>query len=229
MPNYVRNIIQMKGIASLPLFSENTDGKKNFDFNKLIPMPESLKVECGSMTEESIIYYLTDRLTLSLEELDEEKAGLVKALVHNMFDQHWPQTVYGRLQKDQQNMSQGDKNRMFKSGIKYIENYQKYGAVSWYEWCNREWGTKWNAGDTEIIGEDKVIFDTAWDNPEPVILKLAEMYPQAKIEHWWADEDVGSNTGYHCIEGGTIVTQTPESGSAEALGFYSLCWGYVPE
>lgn len=229
MPNYVRNIIQMKGIASLPLFTENAGGEKDFDFNKLIPMPESLNVECGSRTEECILYYLTDRLALSMEDLDEEKAGLVKTLIRNMFNPDWPQSLFERLQKRVPDMSQQEQDEMYQHGIQYVENYRKYGAVTWYEWCNREWGTKWNAGDTEIIGEDTVIFETAWDNPEPVILKLAEMYPQAKIEHWWADEDVGSNTGYHCIEGDTIVTQTPENGSDEALGFYSLCWGYVPE
>ena len=39
MPNYVRNRVVMEGIANLPLFRE-VDGKKHFDFNKLIPMPE---------------------------------------------------------------------------------------------------------------------------------------------------------------------------------------------
>jgi hypothetical protein len=38
MPNYVRNIVKMKGIADLPLYNERP-GEKYFDFQKLIPMP----------------------------------------------------------------------------------------------------------------------------------------------------------------------------------------------
>lgn len=50
-----------------------------------------------------------------------------------------------------------------------------------YEWCIQNWGTKWNAGDTDIItiGEYEAIFkfDTAWSPPIPVISKLSEMFP----------------------------------------------------
>src|SRR5699024_1215714 len=39
MPNYVKNRVVMEGIADLPLFRE-VDGKKHFDFNRLIPIPK---------------------------------------------------------------------------------------------------------------------------------------------------------------------------------------------
>lgn len=47
MANHVRNIVKMKGIASLPLFSK--EGALVFDFNKLIPMTEPLNPKAGSM------------------------------------------------------------------------------------------------------------------------------------------------------------------------------------
>ena len=37
MPNYVRNILKMEGIAELPLFNV-AQGEKYFDFNLLIPI-----------------------------------------------------------------------------------------------------------------------------------------------------------------------------------------------
>lgn len=43
MPNYVKNRVVMEGIADLPLFIE-VDGKKHFDFNRLIPMPKELEM-----------------------------------------------------------------------------------------------------------------------------------------------------------------------------------------
>lgn len=53
MPNHVRNKVKMTGIANLPLFTTKTDEYTKeqftfFDFNKLIPMPESLNIESGS-------------------------------------------------------------------------------------------------------------------------------------------------------------------------------------
>ena len=61
------------------------------------------------------------------------------------------------------------------------------------------------AYSNEQKAEDTIIFETAWSNPEPVMLKLSEMYPEATIEHWWADEDMGSNDGYRVYRGGEIV------------------------
>lgn len=47
MPNHVANVIKMEGIKNLLLFSADDDGKQYLDFNKLIPMPESLNIESG--------------------------------------------------------------------------------------------------------------------------------------------------------------------------------------
>jgi len=54
MPNHVKNIVKMEGITKLPLFKTEYDEYEKrdvvcFDFNKIIPMPESLNVESGSM------------------------------------------------------------------------------------------------------------------------------------------------------------------------------------
>ena len=53
MANFVQNVIQMEGISSLPLFTER-NGSLEFDFNKLLPMPESLDVEAGSLENVAI-------------------------------------------------------------------------------------------------------------------------------------------------------------------------------
>ena len=64
--------------------------------------------------------------------------------------------------------------------------------------CGRE-----EVAKNEMCIRDR--FETAWSNPEPIMLKLSEMYPEATIEHWWADEDMGSNDGYRVYRGGKIV------------------------
>lgn len=56
---------------------------------------------------------------------------------------------------------------------------------SWYSWNNRNWGTKWDASDAELVAEesngDNLVlyykFETAWSYPEAVITKLSEQYP----------------------------------------------------
>ena len=52
-----------------------------------------------------------------------------------------------------------------------------------YEWCVENWGTKWNAGDVNIIEKEEytalVSFRTAWRPPLPVMDKLAAMFPDA--------------------------------------------------
>lgn len=51
------------------------------------------------------------------------------------------------------------------------------------------------------------------------------MYPSARIEHWWADEDAGCNTGYVVYEhdkeyGGPAINE-----SHEAYEIYIFCRG----
>jgi hypothetical protein len=71
------------------------------------------------------------------------------------------------------------------------EERKQHGNNNWYDWSIANWGTKWNAGNTQLYS-DKIrvnkgvavlefSFDTAWDLPEPVYVKLAEMYPDLSI------------------------------------------------
>lgn len=223
MPNYVRNLVKMEGITDLPLFLE-VDGKKRFDFNKLIHMPEELNVEDGSMTDMCIVYFLTERCSIPIYQLGKKETELVNALVSNMFSSDWPAEVFRRMSEQMRDASEEKKEAAYEGGRRYVSNYEKYGCTTWYGWCNRNWGTKWNACDTEILDKDTIMFDTAWSNPEPVMEKLGEMYPNIKIEHWWADEDVGHNTGHRVmLNGGSDVRCY--DGDGDAYSIYTKLWG----
>jgi hypothetical protein len=54
-----------------------------------------------------------------------------------------------------------------------------------YEWCYKNWGTKWNAYRVEMVLREEyqaiIKFETAWSPPFPVIAKLAEMFPHGKF------------------------------------------------
>lgn len=51
--------------------------------------------------------------------------------------------------------------------------------LDWYDWRCKNWGTKWNAYDQDLIGVSynciELKFDTAWAPPMPIIEKLREM------------------------------------------------------
>jgi hypothetical protein len=70
---------------------------------------------------------------------------------------------------------------------KYREELNKkyFGYAGWYEFCNNEWGTKWDVGHDSALGEYltpdsarhpiTVQFDSAWSPPLEAYQKLYDM------------------------------------------------------
>ena len=78
------------------------------------------------------------------------------------------------------------------------EERNKYGKNNWYDWSLYNWGTKWNAYNSNFDADNNAIeFDTAWSCPISVLNKLAEMCHEHNIsfDGKWADEDCGFNVG----------------------------------
>ena len=94
----------------------------------------------------------------------------------------------------------------------------------WYYWRYEHWGTKWNSKELLVLDDDTIAFNTAWSNPEPIIYELARRYPDRTIDHWWADEDMGTNTGHRRWENGEWLEELYEDHSQEALDTFSACW-----
>lgn len=206
MPNHVKNIVKMEGITKLPLFTVE-QGEECFDFNKIIPMPESLSIEAGSLEDIAV--------EAVMRKLSQSRYSFNRKNYCKMSNEDFQRRISGR-----------NEDELAKIGLQYISNKVLYGVTTWYDWCCDNWGTKWNAYSNEQCDKDTISFETAWSNPEPVMLKLSEMYPEAVIEHWWADEDLGSNDGYRAYQGGKIIEgDYCESCSNEAYEIYIKCWG----
>lgn len=185
MPNITTNTVKMEGICHLPLY----DDKGNFDFNRILPMPPSLDIECGSVTDHAIVCYLTEKGTVPVDDLDYKKIGLIIKLIKSYLGNSLDMAK--EISTDINKISStGKKNDLYEKGKIYVDNYLNYGATTWYDWCCQNWGTKWNAGNTEAFGNDAVTFEPAWCSPEPVIKKLSEMYPETRIDVTAYDEDV---------------------------------------
>lgn len=215
MPNHVKNIVKMSAITTLPIFTEKEGYDKKMvmalDFGKIIPMPESLDVVSGTIENVAIEAAIRKAATAVKQEI------MRPIIIPGMLDSEYKKSV---------NRSGKTEDELSKLGLQYIQNLVLHGSATWYNWCVKHWGTKWNAYENEQIDADTITFETAWSAPEPVIAQLAKMYPDIEIEHWWADEDMGANTGYTKYINGELVNSIyHDTCSNSAYETYILCWG----
>ena len=198
MPNHITNILKFKGDseqvhAMLDKIKSDELGFGSIDFNKIIPMPESLNIEAGSRTDEAL-YVCMMALNpaapdMGVPKLSSEEYQKLAGIVGRSKGEQF-------MTLDAQRISRASKytplSDVIAMGQVVISNFLQYGCGDWYGWCNRNWGTKWNAYDIHFDQESQSIhFLTAWDTPMPVIDKLSQMFPEVEIDLQWADEDIG--------------------------------------
>ena len=213
MPNHIKNIISITAKldrvnAILSEIQNDERGIGSLDFNKLIPMPESLNIESGSRTNKGIALYrefLTESLALAAENLINGVSEKQESKsVQNLCDK------YAELTKD-------DPEVMI-LGKQACYNIEKYGCPTWYEWSNTAWDTKWNAYDFgEYSGGSAISFSTAWSSVPKILTVLSEKYPDVQFDYSWADEDIGYNVGKSTYQNGEVTdSYMPVGGSREA-------------
>ena len=75
---------------------------------------------------------------------------------------------------------------------------KEYGYDNWYDWCNNNWGTKWDT-DAECDHVEsncfECEFETAWSPAEGIYYALREQYPDVEIS-WFYDEPGMQTAGY---------------------------------
>jgi hypothetical protein len=62
---------------------------------------------------------------------------------------------------------------------------------NWYSWNNANWGTKWDASNTETYREDKVLvlnFDTAWSPVDGLVRLLSLQFRHLSFEYRYEEE-----------------------------------------
>ena len=227
MSNWVRNIVHMKGIARLPLFTKEEDEENcytNFDFEKIIPLPDKLRRFLSGRVDECIVYYLTERCTLPIRKLPSDKAELLEKLVTNpVANLSCPEEVFHQVMARAFDSFGKEREAWYQNGKTYISNIKLYGVPDRKEWCEKHWGSWRGTINTAIIDADTISFDTVQTNPAPILLKLAEQHPDIEIEHWWAGDDKGNNTGYRKLCAGKILEEYDLDKTVLAL--YAKCWG----
>lgn len=217
MPNHITNRLYVTANSAEELtdFLKSIGTKESaIDFNKIVPMPQDLKgTEESSTTNESIAYYLQ-------QTNQEEIAQQIRMLSFYM------------KKFDTKGKSEDKLKEMYEIGKKYVDNFKKYGATTWYNWCLNNWGTKWNAYSTDLWFDKNKIgaiitFDTAWSGVPDLIEKLAKKFPNIYFEYKFADEDFAQNTGYgDTDEEGNLYMNYPDGDSDEAVELFIECKGY---
>ena len=220
MPNWVENRLsyngnetEIKEMLEKIRYDNATIG--TIDFNKIIPMPKSLDIECGSRTDKGI-----EMVKNYLENLPAELKGKEGTYEEILEDLH----------NHSADISDDEEKKIWDVGVTAVDNLYKYNAPTWYEWCNDNWNTKWNAcgydENTDYSDSDFIWFQTAWSAPIPVIKKLSEMYPNIELTLEFADEDLGQNCGEMKFKGGDIIEEYIPHTGKEAMEFAAKVWDY---
>ena len=242
MPNHVQNNIKffcseerLREILEAIMYDPNGDnedrGYGTIDFERITAMPPDLDIESGSRTTEGIEMYLTSlnpRATyfgkdkMNAEEFD---ALVTKINEGKRYPYKYELSIY---EMDNMFDSADIRARTLELGKKAVENFQKYGAPTWFEWRRDNWGTKWNSYSNFYDNGDTIYCQTAWSAPKAAIKTLSSMYPDVPMEMQYADEDIGSNCGRLRFAGGDIVEEYHPKGNKEAIDFACSVWEYEP-
>lgn len=188
MPNWTSNTLKAPVEVLKKYIRKDEDGSDVFDFNLVIPRPEIYtdpKLVSGGHQDAAIYWYRSERGTIEPKRIYNYQRGgsiferILFEKINGLSD--WARSDIDRF---------GDPDELYEAGRKYMEAYEKYGYLDWYDWDNANWGTKWNAHDTYFNPDtESVDFETAWCYPKPIIDKILKDNPNCRIEFWWQDED----------------------------------------
>ena len=173
MPNHVVNFVSFKGddaqIKQMLSEVQNDEfGPGSISFQKLIPMPTELNIECGTRTDAGIKAYRDFLTALASED----------AYLHSHPD------------IDRETFELG------KKAHQNIEKYGARDWYDWHiDHWDTKWDAYGYREGTDYSAARELRFLTAWSAPHQVLQKLSERYPSLEITHQWADEDIGFNCG----------------------------------
>ena len=181
----------------------------HIDFERIFPTPKCLPdTLCDSEHEIALYYYL---MTTGNEDM-----------LDKLFT--FPQLFSMDIYKDKTEKELSDYKIR---GEKIFNIALQCGSIDWRDWRINNWGTKWNAYETDIDcfdGSVVLSFYTANHGAIPVIKKLVEMFPNLEFFYKYSDEVIAYNCGEAYGVDGNFSFKYAEDGSDEAMALYIECW-----
>lgn len=170
-------------------------GIGTLDYNKLLPMPEELNIECSSAADNGFKYYKTFASEYALSK------GGVNVDYLNIPEES--EKLHLKYYK-------GIPKEEWELGKKAFRNQIKYGARDWHEWSIQNWGVKSNAygfKPPEERADNKITFDSPDYPPHKIIRLIAEKYHDVKIIHEWTSEELGKYCGTKIYRDGVLAEE----------------------
>ncbi len=240
MPNWVINRITLEGENIEEIykkhFAKEDNGEDFFDFNTIEKMPEELDIENGSRSRDALRLYISkiNPMISNLGNKEDKMMPLEKFLskMEELFGAEGLDNIQKYILKpsdidELRTKYKDDFDKVVNLGGQAFSNIEKYGCPDWYWWRINNWGTKWNACNTFICDDRKTFyFDTAWSPAIPLVQKFAEMYPDLKITHDYAEEQTAFCCGKHIYRDGEPIEMLDyPMGSKEAYEMSFDLWG----
>lgn len=204
MPNHITNRLTIVGTddqvtAVLDFIKgKNEDGEDVLmDFNKIIPMPESLDILSSSEGSDGMKYLLG----MSGNSL-ERKA--------------YQGTSHYKKMAEMESENPDRFEKCMEIGRQYLHNIASYGHPNWYDWRLANWETKWNAYETQMTAPNVIEFQTAWSGVTQLMSILASKFTEVEFEYLYADENIGYNIGDYRLHGDEVEDFTPTEDTAAA-------------
>ena len=104
-----------------------------------------------------------------------------------------------------------------RTGSIRVEDLTRYGESCWHGWSLANWGTKWNAYESQKSANNRLMFLTAWSNVAALMITLSKKFPDVVFEYSCYDEDFGSQVMHIKMKNGFMFERhTPKDFSKEA-------------
>lgn len=234
MPNWVRNRIIIEADNYKEILAQITTKRQeefseesccSIDFEKIIPMPKSLKVVSGSITNECINAYLyKNRNEEDFSNVSKfiEKAGInIKNLDDDTYKKIIERSINYDIGVEETEKKLKSEEDVINFGQQLISNIIEYGSTDWYEWSIKNWGTKWNACEG-IVENNELLFETAWSPVPKIVEQLSIKFPDAIFKYDFAEEQICFICGECSFKNGLLIHDVPlpsESKEAYEKGF----------
>lgn len=158
-------------------------------------MPNYTKNVCTIIGAKEKVESIINKIIVTEEsrkEIDLRNEGLDKDYQLDYTDKSLGEVDFNRLIPTPTNIYQG---------VLTLKIKEELGAENcWQQWRRENWGSTWNASETEIYYFDEgveVSFWTAWSAPLPFLVELAHLCYDlgCKFSCDYADEDFGGLMG----------------------------------
>jgi hypothetical protein len=160
--------------------------KKGAFLDVLYPTPEDLMITSGSATDNGVAVIMSTKYN---------DHNLIDAMMKYQWVKDEPSIKTREDLIIHLTTGENASCTNLKEGQQAIDNIVKYKCKDWYDWRNRNWGTKWDLSDMqfEVLGEDEVFIQssTAWSPPLEGVRKISEEFNLLHFQIEYAEGGYG--------------------------------------